>query len=298
MTDPRISLIRGAETLSLHDLAGVTIRLDEDGLGLPPVRRLVERGPGQNGDTDIGYRLEPRIINLALLIATEEPTAYWTARRALQRFLAPSTIPLSLRYVLPTSETRQIDVAYAGGLTWAGSERLVTAHTVGVQLRAADPTFYDPTPRSLAVTISPAPQAWDIPWAIPWSIGNAGEIDSTATEINTGDWAAYPIITIIGPLTSVVITNQTTGDVLDFSGLSIAASEIVTIDTRPGVKSVTTQSGVNRISALSDDSDLATFRIAAHPDAASGLNVLTFRGGSGAASTSIELSYQPRYSAL
>ena len=38
------------------------------GLGLPPVRRIKERGPLQHGATDVGFLLDERMLNLALLI--------------------------------------------------------------------------------------------------------------------------------------------------------------------------------------------------------------------------------------
>lgn len=62
-TDPLIELIRGTDILNLNDL-DTYLRIEEDGLGLPEVRRITERGPFQHGDTDLDFRLEPRIINV------------------------------------------------------------------------------------------------------------------------------------------------------------------------------------------------------------------------------------------
>jgi hypothetical protein len=295
--DPQIILIRGVQTLSLHDLTGVSIRLSEDGLGLPPVRRLVERGPAQNGDTDVGFRLEPRIVNMVLLIAEDDVTGYWASRRALQRMLAPSSVPLRLRIVLPTGETRQLDVAYTGGLTWDSSSRLVTAHQAGFQLRAADPTFYDPSGQSVVFAVPSASGAWTIPWEIPWGIGSS-TINATQAVTNPGDWASYPIITVTGPITNLVITNLTTGDTLDFTGHVIAGGTTYTIDTTPGAKTVTDQAGTRQIDKLTDDSDLATFRIAADPDAPGGVNSIRVTGSLSTGATQIFIQYNPRYSAL
>ena len=32
--------------------------------GMAPLHRITQRGPFQNGDTDVDFRLDPRIINL------------------------------------------------------------------------------------------------------------------------------------------------------------------------------------------------------------------------------------------
>ena len=295
--DPAITLLRNGESLSLHALAGTTIRLGEEGLGLPPVRRLVERGPAQNGDTDVGYRLEPRILSFVLLQASEDVAGYWAARRALQRFLAPSTVPIRLRIDLPTGEARQLDVAYIGGLGWGSSDRLGTAHQTPIQLRAADPTFYDPVAQSVVYAVPSGAGAWTIPWDIPWGIG-ASTINTAQSVQTPGDWASYPVITVAGPIANLVITNDTTGEKLDFTGYTIANGDTFTIDTSPGVKSVTDQNGVRRIDKLTDDSDLATFRIVAHPEATDGVNSIRVTGSSSTAATQIFIQYHPRYSAL
>jgi hypothetical protein len=260
MIDPLIELIRGVETLNLNDLDGY-VRLQEDGLGLPDVRRLTERGPAQHGDTDIGYRLEPRIVNLVVGVFGDDPTGYW------------------------------------GGLSWGSSERFVSAHRAGFQLRAADPTFYDPTWQSIPFGISGASGNWAIPWPIPWPIGSA-TVDQTKSVITPGEWRSYPIITARGPIDDLVIYNETTGEKLDFTGYSMIAGEALTIDTRYGVKSVIDQDGISQIAALTDDSDLATFHLDADPDAAGGVNSIRVTGSGADSTTIIYFQFQPRYIAL
>ena len=297
MIDPHIDLMRGTEVMPLHTLIGAgLLRLEEDGIGLPDVRRLVERGPAQHGDTDIGYRLEPRVINLVLLADGDgDIAAYRAALRQLARMLRPSPVPLCLRYTVPPGGmVRQIGVAYVGGLSLASGDRLVTAHRVGVQLRAADPTFFDPDGISVAYTISAGTGAWNIPWEIPWNIGSA-TVDSTQSVQTPGDWESYPTIIVQGPINDVVISNLTTGDVLDFTGYNIALGGTLTIDTRYGVKTVIDETGASQIAALSEDSDLATFRIAADPEAPNGINSIRVTGAAAAGTTAVFIQFQARY---
>lgn len=296
MIDPLIELIRGVETLNLNNLDGY-VRLQEDGLGLPAVRRLTERGPAQHGDTDIGFRLEPRIVNLVVGIFGSDPSGYWAARRSVQRLLKPSSVPLALRYTLPTGDVRQLDVVYGGGLSWGSSERFISAHRAGFQLRAADPTFYDPSWQSIPFGISGASGNWAIPWPIPWPIGSA-TVDQTQAVVTDGEWRSYPIITARGPIDDLVIYNETTNEKLDFTGHSILSGDTLTIDTRYGVKSVVDQDGVSQIAALSDDSDLATFHLDADPDAAGGVNSIRVTGSGADSTTIIYFQFQPRYIAL
>ncbi len=126
--------------------------------------------------------------------------------------------------------------------------------------------------------------------------------NSTATPIVTsgtisydGDYATYPVITIAGPISNPVITNQTTGETLSFFGGAIADGESWTIDTRYGRKSATDANGNSVLQYISDDSNLATFHIEASPLAAGGTNILVFGGEHTGTATSIEISYNARY---
>lgn len=294
--DPLIELIRGTESLNLNDL-DTYLRIEEDGLGLPDVRRITERGPYQHGDTDLDYRIEPRIINLVCGVFEGDVTGYWAARRALQRLLRPSSMPLVLRYTLPTGDIRQIDVVYAGGLTWPSSERLVTAHKAGFQLRASDPTFYDPATISTRYGVGGGGGTWAIPWAIPWQIGSA-TVNQSQGIITPGDWESSPTIVVIGPIANVIITNEATGEKLDFTGYTLAAGSSLTIDTRYGIKSVIDNTNTSQISKLSDDSDLATFHLAAHPDAPGGINAIRVTGSNATSATEIYVQFHARYIAL
>lgn len=115
-----------------------------------------------------------------------------------------------------------------------------------------------------------------------------GQYSGTVTMV--GNWDEYPVITLSGPFNDPVITNHGTGEVLDFTGSTIAANEAYTIDTRYGYKTVTSQAGSNIISKLTDGSDLATFHLIP------GGNFLqvSFTGGT-AVETGVIINYFNRY---
>lgn len=109
-----------------------------------------------------------------------------------------------------------------------------------------------------------------------------------------GDFDSYPVITITGPITSPVITNTTTGDVLNFTGGTVGSAEVWTVDTRYGRKSVLSGT-VSKAQYLSNDSDLATFRLVADPLATGGTNVIAVGGSATSGSTSVSIAYYNRY---
>jgi hypothetical protein len=95
-----------------------------------------------------------------------------------------------------------------------------------------------------------------------------------------------------------VITNQATGDKLDFTGFTINASDSRTIDCRPGRKTVVDAAGADQIDELSDDSDLQTFSLEADPEASGGDNAVTVTGSGATSDTRITIVYYTRYTGI
>jgi hypothetical protein len=110
-----------------------------------------------------------------------------------------------------------------------------------------------------------------------------------------GDWKEYPVIRVRGPISDPVIANAATGETLDFTGFTIGSTDYYDIDTRYGRKTVVNSGGDNKIAQLSADSDLDTFHLAADPETAGGVNVLTLAGTATSGSTLLTISYYNRY---
>jgi len=284
----------GGVTYTLHDVSGSLQWVGEDGWGMAPVRRITDRGPLQHGDSDIDFRLEPRLATLKLLAPASTLAGHWNIRSMLLQIFRPSNTAIQLLWGLDNGAQRAIDVHYAGDLSFPSEGRLGYTQTAVVQLRAADPTFYDPALQNVIYGVGGGGGAWAIPWAIPWSIG-AATVDQTRSIAYLGSWRTYPIIVITGPLNSAVVTNVTTGDKLDFTGYNIAALDTLTIDCRAGVKTVVDAAGVNKIDKLSDDSDLQTFSLEANPEAPGGVNSIHATGSAATSATEINLQYYTRY---
>jgi len=277
--------------------------LGNEGFGLPPVTRFEERGPYQHGVTDTGFRLDPRLIRLDLLVAGGDADDYWTTREELVYIFAPRDQPLSLRWTFgdeASPRVRQIDCYLAAPVPFPSSERYGgDTQRVIVNLRAPDPTWYDPEVVTVNFGISGGGGAMEVPLAIPWNVGTSVLNQATAIAYQ-GTWDAFPVITIRGPITNPVITNEATGDVLDFTGVALSGSDVYTIDTRYGYKEVYAGGNPedNRIHELTQDSDLSTFRLARRPDAPGGVNTIRVTGTNVNTTTQVYLAYNTRYLGL
>jgi hypothetical protein len=262
--------------------------IEEAGLMRPAeVRRLVERGPLQHGDSDIGYRLEPRIAQVALTILPTSVPKYWQARTDLTAMLAPYRA-CTFEAVLPTGKTRRLDFVVSGAATMGTQERSGLAQGLVMAWRAADPTWYDPEERLVTFAMAADAEGTPVPTPVATPVG-ASRLDETETLNYRGDWQAFPIIRAYGPLGSLLIENLTTGERLRFAG-SWGTGRYREIDCRYGHKTVTNQAGENRISELSADSDLATFHLA--PMAINSVRVTAVGANPG---SRIEIRYFERY---
>lgn len=98
----------------------------------------------------------------------------------------------------------------------------------------------------------------------------------TITLVNDGDVPAYPLFTLYGPMTNPVITNQTTGEIIDLTGASLTGSAAYILDLRNGNKSLVDSDGNSAMgSVTTTPASLASFAIAPAPTASGGTNVIT-----------------------
>jgi hypothetical protein len=161
-------------------------------------------------------------------------------------------------------------------------------------LRAADPTFYDPTGQAYAFNIGGGSSGWTVATIVPSPIGSTN-LAQSRTVTYSGTWRTYPTVKITGPITNPVVTNNTTGEKLDFTGTTITAGHYYLIDTRFGVKTVLDDAGANQYSKLTSDSKLNTFHLEAHPVAPNGVNDIQVSGTSITSATEVSMTFFSRY---
>lgn len=281
-------ILRKTQIVDISDMVSYGL-VEFDGFGMPIVRRLTQRGPLQNGDTDVGYRLDPRVVRLLVMAYAGDDAAIIAARAALIGLMKPGNDVISIRWTY-NGVSKQIDTHYAGGMTLPSIDWKLQHHRMGFELRAADPTWYDPDGTTIGFAQTGGGTGMPIPFVFPMTLG-ASNLDVTqAIDLShANSWDTYPTIIISGPITNLVITNLVTGDKLDFAGLTIGTGTTYTIDLRYGYKTVVDQLGANQISKLSADSDLATWVLFA------GENSVRVTGTSITSATSIVFQFNERF---
>jgi len=283
-------IITSAGTLDISDLSHYAV-LEIDGFGMPPLTRISEQGPLQHGESDRGYRLTPRVLQVALNLRATSWADLYVRRQELLDYLSPvGDAALSLRFTEPDGVTvRQIDGYCVDGPLFSSKDRKGRNwQKCAFRLKCPDPAWYDPTQQSIRVVGSGGGAGFAFPLAVPWTFGGT-TIDTTFVLDYDGSWLEYPEIVAIGPITSLKIEHLESGDKLDFSGITIDTGDYYTIDLRYGHKTIVDSSGSNKISELSTDSDLATWRL--NP----GTNSIQFTGVSGSEATAVLIRYYKRY---
>lgn len=295
ITSVTFEAIVGANTYNLND-GSICWLESSDGLGMAPMHRIVDRGPMQHGDSDLGYRLDPRTIRLVFGIDGVSNQDRYNKRATLLDLFRPRTSPIQLRWTFnDTGDVRQIDAFYSGDMTLPTQAGDGFHQSVGVSLVAHDPTFYDPEGKTLAFANQVGPGTFDVPTPIPTSIGSTTAAYTWSIQY-AGTWLTCPaLIRIGGPYNNVVVTNDTTGEKLDFTNINIPAGDAYLIDCRWGKKTVTNAAGGNKIADLSPDSDLATFHIAPDEEAPGGYNTISVSGDGTNNNTRVDVVYYNRY---
>jgi hypothetical protein len=255
-----LEIIQGTTTLDISDEQNFVHELNE-GFGMPPLHYLTERGPFQHGESVVDVRLDPRIVNLVIpLLATWD--THFDRRESLLAILSPSSTPIILRFTSNTGIVRQMDCWVLRGPLFSTEDQIAGGPSIraGMSLIAYDPTWYDPVAVSVRFQLGGGSDTFTVPMSVPHGVG-ASTIDSIEVMQNDGTWITYPMIRVTGPITNPVIENETTGEILDFTGFTISAGEYYDIDLRYGYKTVLENGSVNKVSELTDDSDLATFHL-------------------------------------
>lgn len=267
-------------TLNGFDLsAGFTFYyLGDQNFGMSPVRRITVRGPLQNGDSDIDYRLDPRILQLPFVIENtgdvdgqEKWTSYSIREKLLGIFRPNDRGVLRITTSDATGSNiidRSISVTVLGGLSFDVDPTEYHVRFV-LQLRADDPTWYNPTKSSF--TYDPA------------FIGSFRTINAG------GNWFAFPsLIRINGPITNPLINNATTGQSIQINA-TIAAGAFYNLNLSYGVKTVTDNTGANRIATVDPTTDLAVWSFAP------GNNVIAINGTGTTTASTILFEWNTRY---
>ena len=260
-------------------------------LGGAPLHAITSRGALQQGDTQLDFRLDPRIITLAWAVHRDSLAELTDALDKYHQIFTPSNVLGRLTITRDNGTQRAIDCYYIGGLDDDIDPKTYSLR-LPVQLRCPDPTWYDPTQQTVQMVNGVDGTPTPYPYIIPVTYGSA--LTQTVSVSYTGTWRSYPIIEATGPITGFSITNDSTGDSISLSS-AIPAASTYRFNLLYGYKTVTDQTGANKIATVTSGSDLATFSIEAAPAVPGGTNSLTITGTGGTAASAVSLYYYTRY---
>lgn len=215
----------------------------------PSMRFTLETVPLQPGQRF--RQVQHGLADLSIPVVFYPATA--TALRALLRDWAHRLDPVrgdgALRVTAPGGDQREIICRYSDGL-----ERLVE-DDVSDLYGHARAVLHFVTEQPYWQDASDTVQSWTLLSSLatffpffPLRLSGS-EVFADATVTNDGNVEAWPVWTIGGPGSSPILRNLTTGDMLSLP-VTLLAGESVTIDTRPGAKTVTKQDGTSLFGSL------------------------------------------------
>ncbi|NUP02056.1 MAG: phage tail family protein [Nonomuraea sp.] len=281
--------------VSFTDPRGVTTQLSDwengwllqpgaKGLDMPQYAFSTDESPGIDGYALRDVRAQGKEIILPLAFwANDSRAAYKARRRAFINSLNPKRGVGTMTLTEPDGATRTIGAYYAGGLE--GDESLDAA---GERWCINTITFGVPSPYWIGAQVSHSWKAGSTATfypVLPLVVGDS-QVLGEVTVNNPGDDVAYPVWTITGPATDVTLTNNTTGQVLTLNR-TLSGTDTVVIDTRERQQSALLNGTTNLWPDLSDESELWPLE--------EGDNDLDLVVDGSTASTSVSMTYQPRY---
>ena len=101
----KLEFIRGTHTWEFNvangGYSGITLYVTGAvNWGIAPITRIVQRGPFQDGDTDVDYRINPRVINLPIVIPGTTYDEMMNNRENLIQMFKPGNDTATLRHTL------------------------------------------------------------------------------------------------------------------------------------------------------------------------------------------------------
>lgn len=280
-----------AETVEWIDPDGASTTLRAlyavKGRFAPPARRQEDGVPEQPGSRLRTVLHDTREFVIPVLVHGATDIALRVSLRALALAMDPVRGDGRLRVTGPAGDQREITCRVTAGLDLderLGDTATPTDQIATIVFRAVDPYWYATSDTVVDYTFAGTVATFFPIFPIRLS---SSEVFADATVSNTGDVDSWPVWVVTGPGSTINLRNLTTGLTITLSTTALAAGEYLTIDTRPGAKTVTRQDGSSLFSDLSTSTALWSL--------AQGSNAVRIEMGGANSASTVRLSYRPRY---
>jgi hypothetical protein len=206
--------------------------------GLPGVRGATYDRPEADGAVEPANQyLAARVITIDGEVWGASVDAAWTSWNTVQAVLLGAVqTPILLKF-RRAGGTLDLQCTVR---TASNADTDLSADLYGpflryhVAFRAADPYLYSQVSQSVTAAAPSAGAGMPLPIIFPIPFGSA--TGGTVAATNAGNAAAWPVLTIAGPI-------------VNFDGLSLAAGDSLVITTNPGARSATV-AGVSVLSSI------------------------------------------------
>jgi Siphovirus-type tail component, C-terminal domain len=253
-----------------------------------PTAIVADRIPMQPGAREKYVQIDPNNPFLPIAVKAPSETELAQARRALKWSMNPQRGMGVLRNTAADGVQRDLNCKLVDGLRGDESDQTRGPgwFTAGLSFYAADPYWYDTADTIQNFVMTGTPPLFLASPFLPIKLGASG-IGTSFTVSNSGDVEAWPIWQITGPGSAITLTNTTTGDSLVLTITLASSAQILTIDTRPGKKTVKREDGSNQFAAVSSTSSLWNL--------ATGANAISIAMSGTTSASLVQLIYRQRY---
>lgn len=269
----------GTET-DLHDGTELLTLAGMNGREMPAWKLLGDEAPLADGSQVRLAKSTSRDLDLPLLVRCQSRAALQQKLRELAWAFNPRRGDGKLRVTSADGIQRVLTCRYIRGLDT--EDNGLSWKKVILTLRAFEPYWDAAAETSQNISAGAVSAFFPI---FPLLLMVSG-LFATATIVNGGDAAAWPIWTIYGPGANPKIINVTSGKRFEL-GLSLQSNQHVEIDTRPGRKTVTLSTGESVFHLLSAASSLWELEV--------GSNAVRIELDGNDSNSCVRLRYTERY---
>lgn len=252
------------------------------GFNMADIEHIEDPIPFEDGSFYRRSKTLPRELDLDLIVWGVDRSDLFQRIRSLTHSLNVYKGMGKIRFISPDGYDRYISCLYKDGMQGEeGTEGGVCWRKMTLVFRAFDPYFYG-SETSEVFMLDENPPMW-FPF-FPLNLG--GDAVSSQLSINyDGDVKTFPTWTIHGPGDDPKLINQTTGESLSISNVSLDETQTITIDTK--LRQITLDDNINLLPQLAWGSTFWTLE--------PGQNSVKIEMANATAASSIQLSYSPRY---
>lgn len=206
---------------------------------------------GIDGETVQAVRAAANSPTLGIFVRANDEVDFRAKARALVHMMRPKAGPGTLTVRNEAGDERRLVCYCSGGMegdedpdsTLPGAWwRLV------LRFFAPDPWWLGPE-RVVNFGLGAPTVFFPI---TPVTLSASSVQGSFTVDLSDSDAPAYPLWTVTGPGTALVLTNQTTGKTITVNA-TLTSGQTMVIDTRPGYQSVRRGDGTNLMSSVTSD---------------------------------------------